>query len=104
VKWTFIHFDDFKRSASESPMIRQSSAPALMTSGAFNLIYPAMQDAHSRGECRPCAYFLHKADGCRHGERCSFCHLCVKGDLKKVRKERIRPTPTAQPRAPPEAA
>lgn len=44
--------------------------------------------AHLRGECKPCAYFMYKIDGCRQGDDCEFCHLCGKGELKKRRKER----------------
>mmetsp|Transcript_51212 Transcript_51212/g.94745 ORF Transcript_51212/g.94745 Transcript_51212/m.94745 type:complete len:287 (+) Transcript_51212:80-940(+) len=44
--------------------------------------------AHERGECRPCAFFLYKDDGCRWGDSCSFCHLCPKGEIKARRKMR----------------
>mmetsp|Transcript_23924 Transcript_23924/g.43342 ORF Transcript_23924/g.43342 Transcript_23924/m.43342 type:complete len:169 (-) Transcript_23924:114-620(-) len=29
---------------------------------------------HAQGKCSPCAYIM-KADGCRHGDACKFCHL-----------------------------
>jgi hypothetical protein len=86
--------DDLARSSGAprpgSSEIRRFSAPATMTSGAFHLKYPAMEEAHVKGECRPCAYFLYKVDGCRRGEQCSFCHLCSEGERKKRRKARLR--------------
>eukprot|EP00428_Durinskia_dybowskii_P052371 CAMPEP_0170319752 /NCGR_PEP_ID=MMETSP0116_2-20130129/60594_1 /TAXON_ID=400756 /ORGANISM="Durinskia baltica, Strain CSIRO CS-38" /LENGTH=460 /DNA_ID=CAMNT_0010572491 /DNA_START=51 /DNA_END=1433 /DNA_ORIENTATION=+ len=50
----------------------------------------AGNEAHLRGECKPCSYFWYKADGCRNGYDCAFCHLCEKGENKKRKKERIR--------------
>lgn len=44
------------------------------------------QEAHVRGECRPCAYFRHKADGCRQGDDCPFCHLCDHDAIKRLKK------------------
>jgi len=44
------------------------------------------QEAHARGECRPCAYFRHKADGCRQGDDCPFCHLCDHDAIKRLKK------------------
>eukprot|EP00930_Biecheleria_cincta_P067005 TRINITY_DN5336_c0_g1_i2.p1 TRINITY_DN5336_c0_g1~~TRINITY_DN5336_c0_g1_i2.p1 ORF type:complete len:213 (+),score=31.97 TRINITY_DN5336_c0_g1_i2:204-842(+) len=41
---------------------------------------------HERGECKPCAYFHHKQDGCRQGEDCEFCHLCGPEALKMRKK------------------
>ncbi|CAE8616519.1 unnamed protein product, partial [Polarella glacialis] len=51
------------------------------------------QDAHGRGECRPCAYFQYKDDGCRLGDDCKFCHLCDRADIKqhkKLKKQQVR--------------
>jgi radical SAM superfamily enzyme YgiQ (UPF0313 family) len=61
-----------------------------MSSAPFHLKYPAMEEAHVKGECRPCAYFLSKVDGCRRGEQCSFCHLCNENERRKRKKERVR--------------
>jgi len=46
--------------------------------------------AHQRKECVPCNYFYYKADGCRQGNLCQFCHLCPKGEIKKRKKEKIK--------------
>jgi len=37
------------------------------------------------GDCRPCAWF-HKPSGCVNAEKCTFCHACEEGDLKKRKK------------------
>lgn len=50
-------------------------------------------DAHLRQECKPCAYFWHKEDGCRAGSECEFCHLCDESAMrnwKKAKKQRKR--------------
>merc|ERR1740138_467886 len=41
---------------------------------------------HRRGECQPCAYFAFRADGCRAGASCEFCHLCTKSQAKSKKK------------------
>jgi hypothetical protein len=46
-------------------------------------------EAHILGQCAPCAYFWYKADGCRQGAPCKFCHLCDKGEIKRRKRERI---------------
>lgn len=43
-------------------------------------------EAHMQGECRPCAYFWARGDGCRRGDDCDFCHLCDRDALKKAKK------------------
>ncbi|CAE8724228.1 unnamed protein product [Polarella glacialis] len=52
-------------------------------------------EAHRRGVCRPCSYFTMKADSCRQGDACEFCHICTldearawKRHLKAERKGR----------------
>lgn len=37
---------------------------------------------HQLGQCRPCAYFRMKADGCQKGDACEFCHLCTSEDVR----------------------
>jgi len=48
------------------------------------------QEAHARGECRPCSYYLLKADGCIWGDDCKFCHLCDYGAVKRKKKAKRR--------------
>eukprot|EP00931_Biecheleriopsis_adriatica_P057450 TRINITY_DN34076_c0_g2_i1.p1 TRINITY_DN34076_c0_g2~~TRINITY_DN34076_c0_g2_i1.p1 ORF type:complete len:209 (+),score=32.10 TRINITY_DN34076_c0_g2_i1:41-667(+) len=46
-----------------------------------------MEMEHFAGTCKPCAY-LRKADGCRRGRDCDFCHLCPGNEIKKRKKEK----------------
>jgi hypothetical protein len=48
--------------------------------------FSAMELLHRRGECQPCAYFAFRADGCRQGSDCEFCHLCTKSQAKAKKK------------------
>jgi len=41
---------------------------------------------HRSGDCQPCAYFAFRADGCRAGDSCEFCHLCSKSQAKSKKK------------------
>jgi len=45
---------------------------------------------HERGECKPCAYFHHKQDGCRQGEDCPCCHLCGPEAFKERKKLKLQ--------------
>merc|ERR1719456_1465913 len=93
VRNTFIHFDERasdpfdERLSSESAM---QSAPPHMQNQPFQTKWPAHETKHIRGECRPCAYYLKKADSCRLGSQCGFCHLCPEGAIKARKKEKIR--------------
>lgn len=85
VRNTFIHI------GSEEEVQREwSSCPGMIMAKEFSTKYPAMEQAHIKGDCRPCAYFVHKGDGCRWGEECRFCHLCPPGNLKKKKKEKVK--------------
>mmetsp|Transcript_126886 Transcript_126886/g.344488 ORF Transcript_126886/g.344488 Transcript_126886/m.344488 type:complete len:257 (+) Transcript_126886:127-897(+) len=99
VRRTFIHFDtsdgrgpvepaDAEPAASSA--IRSASAPPLLLRRTFCLRDPRKEEAHRTGDCKPCAYFLYKEDGCRLGDECSFCHLCVDGEVKRRKKEKHR--------------
>jgi hypothetical protein len=46
-------------------------------------------EAHVLGNCKPCNYFLYKVDGCRQGDKCTFCHFCPKGEIKKRKKDKL---------------
>mmetsp|Transcript_115817 Transcript_115817/g.181006 ORF Transcript_115817/g.181006 Transcript_115817/m.181006 type:complete len:170 (-) Transcript_115817:97-606(-) len=85
VKSTFIHF------ARPGMMRRCSSSPALLGACPFQLKpTPAQLESHNRGDCRPCAYFAAKTDGCRWGAECEFCHLCPSTEIKKRKKEKAK--------------
>merc|ERR1719329_954014 len=66
------------------------SAPGVVMATPFSTTHPSMEERHRRGDCKPCAYFLYKADGCRHGDQCEYCHLCKRGEIKKRKKEKVR--------------
>jgi len=117
IKHTFIHYED---SPAPGVMSRSASAPALLMNKAINPIVDVNDEddedqleeqvqneasqmtlyekamAHEHGECRPCAFFLYKEDGCRWGDSCSFCHLCPKGEIKARRKMMRYATQRAQ--------
>ncbi|CAE8733929.1 unnamed protein product, partial [Polarella glacialis] len=53
--------------------------------------------AHQRGQCRPCSFQSARADSCRLGDDCQFCHLCTYEDFmqkknagKHDRRKRLR--------------
>ncbi|CAE8628306.1 unnamed protein product [Polarella glacialis] len=53
--------------------------------------------AHQRGQCRPCSFQKTRADSCRLGDDCQFCHLCTYEDFmqkknagKHDRRKRLR--------------
>eukprot|EP00931_Biecheleriopsis_adriatica_P078999 TRINITY_DN52415_c0_g1_i1.p1 TRINITY_DN52415_c0_g1~~TRINITY_DN52415_c0_g1_i1.p1 ORF type:complete len:170 (+),score=47.81 TRINITY_DN52415_c0_g1_i1:91-600(+) len=41
---------------------------------------------HRLGTCKPCGYLYFKADGCRMGDACEFCHLCTEEDAKEKKR------------------
>lgn len=43
---------------------------------------------HSSGRCKPCAWYW-KPQGCANGIECRACHLCPKGRLKSLKKEKV---------------
>ncbi|CAK0798588.1 unnamed protein product [Prorocentrum cordatum] len=97
VRHTFIHFgadgaEAGAAAAAAGPAAggagRAASAPPLLQRRAFRLRDPRRDEAHLAGDCRPCAYYFYKEDGCRWGDECSFCHLCAEGEVKKRKKEK----------------
>lgn len=94
VKNTFVHFlrhdaEDFEEDTKK--LSRCSSAPGALLSCPFVIHEPpTVEELHYRGECSPCAYFTSKADGCRRGADCGFCHLCPADELKARKKMRLK--------------
>lgn len=85
VRNTFIDVE-----SEEKVPLTWNSCPPVIMKEEFRTKYPEMEAAHIRGDCRPCAYFLSKGDGCREGGRCHFCHLCPVGALKKKKKQKVK--------------
>ena len=65
-------------------------APSAMPAAVFEPIPNVGSLAHTRGTCRPCA-FWHKPLGCRDEFLCVFCHHCEDGehDRRKRRKAMV---------------
>jgi len=90
VKNTFVHFDERTSDslfADESATSAMRSAPPAMISKTFQTKWPEHEAKHIKRECRPCAYYLKKADSCRLAGKCGFCHLCPQGALQARKKE-----------------
>jgi len=89
VKFTFIHFEDEQEKPKEDPpvgMVRQHSAPGVLCTVPFSEKLSRMERSHWKGTCRPCAYFHNKADSCRRGEDCEFCHICRPEELRRQKR------------------
>jgi hypothetical protein len=89
VRNTFIHIPEEEMKEASAGFF-WPTAPSVMLNSTFRTKYPSMEQAHMKGDCRPCAYFISKVDGCRQGEDCAFCHLCPPGALKKKKKEKVK--------------
>jgi len=96
VKFTFIHFDEEREhQGRDKPpgIVRQSSAPGVLCTVPFSEQLSPAERSHWKGTCKPCAYFHNKADSCRRGEDCEFCHICrpeeQKGQ-KRAKKKALR--------------
>merc|ERR1712039_421655 len=74
--------------------------------------YSIGSELHSRGECKPCAWFW-RPQGCSNGEECRHCHVCDQTQVKIRKKARAvaqrsakaqRPMPDAAEKRPMPAA
>jgi hypothetical protein len=81
-KNTFIHFAD--HSVSDIDPLHVSAPPGLET--VKFQTKETQESLHYKQLCRPCVYQATRADGCRAGDDCPFCHLCTKTDLKNRKK------------------
>jgi len=66
------------------------TSPAALLQKSFHTKWPNHEEAHFKGECKPCAYYVYKNDGCRWGNDCQYCHLCKRGEIKKRKKEKAK--------------
>ncbi|CAE8639794.1 unnamed protein product [Polarella glacialis] len=112
VKNTFLHFRAASNT-SQKVLARSKSSPAIAsgTSASHLLLNefgftglpgdtspPSSQalsleskmEEHKLGTCQPCAYFAMKADGCRQGADCSFCHFCSAAEVRIHKKSKKR--------------
>ena len=54
-------------------------------SGPFPL---RMIEQHNNGQCFPCLFFSGRGDGCRKGDDCTHCHVCLPHEIRR-RRNRI---------------
>mmetsp|Transcript_66067 Transcript_66067/g.127614 ORF Transcript_66067/g.127614 Transcript_66067/m.127614 type:complete len:411 (+) Transcript_66067:57-1289(+) len=57
---------------------------------AANLLASAGSAGHNTGQCKPCAWMSRSGAGCRNGAACDYCHLCLPGELKRRKKEKMQ--------------
>jgi len=97
MKNTFIHFDT-SDDEDEQPKLRSEvTCPSIIQQGIFRTNSAQIREKrqkeaelHACGECRPCAYFAFKKDGCRMGEDCEFCHLCDRSQVRRWQRARAK--------------
>eukprot|EP00929_Paragymnodinium_shiwhaense_P022584 TRINITY_DN14390_c0_g1_i1.p1 TRINITY_DN14390_c0_g1~~TRINITY_DN14390_c0_g1_i1.p1 ORF type:complete len:218 (-),score=18.05 TRINITY_DN14390_c0_g1_i1:576-1157(-) len=95
LKNTFVHFDDALSPIGLPP--RQAvSCPGMVQTRAFRT-KALMQEhlakklkLHSEKQCRPCAFFAYKADGCRQGDACDYCHLCTRTEIRRWKRVKAK--------------
>lgn len=94
LKNTFIHFDSTDSEVELERQSRKATCPDLVMRRAFRTKTALRRrqqeklNLHLAGECKPCCFFAFKADGCRHGDDCEYCHLCTRRDIRRWKKAR----------------
>lgn len=108
VKNTFIHFDgtdsesEGEETLSSRKDGRQATCPdpvqrrAFRTKTGLRRRQQAKLELHQSGNCKPCCFFAFKADGCRHGDDCEYCHFCTRRDIRRWKKSRRNLQTTAE--------
>mmetsp|Transcript_9531 Transcript_9531/g.12878 ORF Transcript_9531/g.12878 Transcript_9531/m.12878 type:complete len:235 (+) Transcript_9531:105-809(+) len=56
----------------------------------------AIAEAHDNGHCKPCHYFAFKADSCRRGSECMFCHHCSQDQVLERRMHKSKASSVAR--------
>jgi len=101
LKNTFVHFDVlddvFSDSSPMMPLRQEKTCPDLVQKSLFRTKSAEKReekqmklDLHKLGECRPCAYYAFKKDGCRLGDDCEFCHLCDRAEIRRWKRARAK--------------
>lgn len=65
----------------------ESPIPAILP---LQLRHPEQSEGsalHNSGQCKPCAWFW-RPQGCFNSVDCAHCHMCLPGELKKLKKAR----------------
>jgi len=69
-------------------MFLEAFNPSTLDEGAPEALPPSEGSAfHGTSRCSPCGWFW-KPQGCHHGQRCRYCHLCNEGEIKRRKKAR----------------
>eukprot|EP00931_Biecheleriopsis_adriatica_P074739 TRINITY_DN48743_c0_g1_i1.p1 TRINITY_DN48743_c0_g1~~TRINITY_DN48743_c0_g1_i1.p1 ORF type:complete len:267 (+),score=58.37 TRINITY_DN48743_c0_g1_i1:41-841(+) len=96
-KYTFIHFSSesqYLGRTSDDPSAEDEQFPEERFTRSFSapavLSVKADPPAHDSRNCKPCLYYYSKADGCRRGDACEFCHLCPRGAAQQLKREKRR--------------
>jgi hypothetical protein len=80
-------------SRDSTPTSRDSnqaaSEPELMSQSDLELHKARKEADHMNGVCVPCSFHTSRADGCRHGDACPFCHLCTCQEAR-LRKKQLK--------------
>mmetsp|Transcript_27425 Transcript_27425/g.44000 ORF Transcript_27425/g.44000 Transcript_27425/m.44000 type:complete len:242 (-) Transcript_27425:217-942(-) len=50
---------------------------------------PSIGSYNHPDKCTPCAWFWKLPDSCNHAKKCTYCHLCPEGELKKRKKQKV---------------
>mmetsp|Transcript_74567 Transcript_74567/g.235622 ORF Transcript_74567/g.235622 Transcript_74567/m.235622 type:complete len:725 (+) Transcript_74567:120-2294(+) len=61
--------------AVEESVAARTSAPAEPVEVSMPPAAPSAAPKHKPGKCKPCL-FVTERGGCRHGDKCHFCHVC----------------------------
>lgn len=71
--------------AQSQPPAASGSAGSLAAGGPSHSLGAEL---HGTGECRPCAWY-YKPKGCHKGRDCTFCHMCLDGEIKNRKKAKV---------------
>lgn len=80
------------RSTAQSPMSSEGSSthpPVIVPAADRQPEYSAGSAFHATGQCKPCAWFW-RPQGCLNSTECQHCHLCNRGELRKVKKANMQ--------------
>eukprot|EP00929_Paragymnodinium_shiwhaense_P017884 TRINITY_DN12770_c0_g7_i1.p2 TRINITY_DN12770_c0_g7~~TRINITY_DN12770_c0_g7_i1.p2 ORF type:complete len:196 (-),score=26.27 TRINITY_DN12770_c0_g7_i1:912-1499(-) len=95
LKNTFVHFDDALSPPGLPPRQTVSCLSVVQTHTFRTKAWMEEHLAkklklHSERGCRPCAFFVYKADGCRMGDACEYCHLCTRTEIRRWKRTKAK--------------
>jgi len=66
----------------------RATSPMMSASFVEQATFSTGSSLHHSGGCKPCAWYW-KPDGCANERECRYCHLCLPGELKKRKRDKI---------------